>query len=256
MIYEDKGTSLFGGRGYKLENPPHLHNAAEVAWIQKGTAVLQVDGVAYTLSPGDAFMLFPNQIHAYRSVGPETYLLYVIPVQMLAPFKDVFAEYVPENPVLRADAQMAFCFAQLEQELLKKSPYGENMQGAYALLLAGYMLRNLRLQKRQPAAGLVQRVTAFCLANLHRPLSLSILSEELHISKSHLSHLFVERMGISFTKYIHRLRVNEACARLKTTEEKIIDIAFAAGFSDVRTFNRVFLRYTGLSPGQYRKLNK
>lgn len=56
-----------------------------------------------------------------------------------------------------------------------------------------------------------------------------------------------------FRQYINRLRVNAAERLLRETDRSITDIAAAAGFSGIRTFNRAFHLNTGMSPRTYAK---
>ena len=60
-------------------------------------------------------------------------------------------------------------------------------------------------------------------------------------------------MKISICEYIHSLRVEDAKVLLMQTNQSVTDIAEELGFGSIRTFNRVFLEKTGMSPREYRK---
>ncbi|MNU10795.1 HTH-type transcriptional activator RhaR [compost metagenome] len=51
---------------------------------------------------------------------------------------------------------------------------------------------------------------------------------------------------------MHKLRIERCCARLADSGDRIADIAAEAGFQDVKFFNRLFKRKTGMTPRQYR----
>ena len=78
------------------------------------------------------------------------------------------------------------------------------------------------------------------------------ISEALHLNKYYISHMFKERMNIGFTDFINSLRTEHACELLKK-DVSITDVAFSSGFSSIRTFNRVFLENTGMTPRDYIK---
>ena len=59
-----------------------------------------------------------------------------------------------------------------------------------------------------------------------------------------------------FRQYINRLRVNAAEQLLREGGCSITDIAAAAGFSGIRTFNRAFHLNTGMSPRAYAKMQR
>ena len=98
----------------------------------------------------------------------------------------------------------------------------------------------------------VRDVLVYCLENYKSPISLDILSQELHLSKFYLSHIFTDRLKISFTDFINGLRLESACRRLDKGME-ITDAAFEAGFNSLRSFNRNFKRNMGITPSEYVK---
>ena len=58
--------------------------------------------------------------------------------------------------------------------------------------------------------------------------------------------------GSTFKEYLSMVRVEESKRLLANTDYSLIDIAVATGFQDQSYFSKVFKRYTGLTPGQYR----
>jgi len=83
-------------------------------------------------------------------------------------------------------------------------------------------------------------------------LSLEVVSEHLNISISYLSMLFSKMKGISFNKYLIRVRMEKAKELLKFTNEKIINIAGMCGYKEVYYFSHSFKKYTSVSPKEFR----
>lgn len=87
-------------------------------------------------------------------------------------------------------------------------------------------------------------------------ISLNSIADDLNINHTLVSRAINQSMGVSFSKYINQLRIEEAQARLKdptTSHLKIAAIAFDCGFNAISTFNTAFKEYTGVTPKQYRK---
>ena len=99
----------------------------------------------------------------------------------------------------------------------------------------------------------LRTVVDFCSKNYNTALSLLTLEKELHISKYYISHLFSDRLGISFSDYINSIRVSHACRCLMQTDMSVTEIADFVGFNTSRTFNRAFIRHMGMPPSEYRK---
>ena len=86
-------------------------------------------------------------------------------------------------------------------------------------------------------------------------LSLQSLAEKLEITHYHLSQLINESLHKSFFDLINGYRVEEAKKRLENFKEDqtILAIGFEVGFNSKSAFNRVFKKYTNMTPSQYRK---
>jgi len=83
-------------------------------------------------------------------------------------------------------------------------------------------------------------------------LSLEVVSEHLNISISYLSMLFSKMKGITFNKYLIKVRMEKAKELLKFTGEKIVNIAGMCGYKEVYYFSHSFKKYTSVSPKEFR----
>jgi len=83
-------------------------------------------------------------------------------------------------------------------------------------------------------------------------LSLTKVVKAVNMNANHLSENFKQVTGINFVEYVARTRFNSACELLRNRNLRISEIAFAAGFQSLSQFNRVFKKFLGKSPTQYR----
>ena len=83
-------------------------------------------------------------------------------------------------------------------------------------------------------------------------LSVEALCSHIHLSPTYFSTLFKREVGMSFTAYVTKVRMEEAARLLRETDEKTYRIAEATGFSDPNYFSYVFKRHFGLSPSKFR----
>jgi len=86
-------------------------------------------------------------------------------------------------------------------------------------------------------------------------LSLEHIALKYSISTSYLSRSFKEKTGLNFSQYISRCRMDEVIRLLLSTNAPLKDIIERVGYLDTPNFIRKFKKETGLTPGQYRKLN-
>ena len=103
-----------------------------------------------------------------------------------------------------------------------------------------------------PQAPLSTRIHEFMTANLHKGVTLKLLSQFLGYSEKYCSDLFHGTMGESFSAHLKRRRLETASLLLQTTEKGVAEIATAIGFCDQFAFSHFFKRATGQSPIQFR----
>jgi AraC-like DNA-binding protein len=109
------------------------------------------------------------------------------------------------------------------------------------------------------ADEIAKKVTYLCeLEKIYRDPGLSVhsLSERLDIPAYQLSWILNERMNQTFSVLVNTYRTNEVKKRLASTEdsdETILNIALEAGFNTKTSFNRVFKKFTGMTPSQFRE---
>lgn len=92
--------------------------------------------------------------------------------------------------------------------------------------------------------------------HLDPDLTLTRLAEELEMPEKILSFVLNEGVGSSYRDYINGLRVDEAKSQLadpSRADRSVLAIATDSGFSSKATFNRIFKRFTGCTPTEYRR---
>lgn len=88
---------------------------------------------------------------------------------------------------------------------------------------------------------------------LDEDLSLSKLSDAFQLSESSISRRIKQITDSNFLDYVNRKRVEYACQLLSETEMSVNDISRASGYENDITFRRLFKKYMGITPGDYRR---
>ena len=92
----------------------------------------------------------------------------------------------------------------------------------------------------------------FIEAHVSEELSLGKVARATNTSPNYFSEKFKEATGVNFVKYVARARFEKASALLPDSDLRISEIAFATGFQSLSQFNRVFRKFSGKSPTEYR----
>jgi YesN/AraC family two-component response regulator len=83
-------------------------------------------------------------------------------------------------------------------------------------------------------------------------MSLAWLAREVGMSRCGLSHRFTKVTGLPFRAYLLGVRMERAKEYLAAGQVSITEVAQAVGFGDLPRFDKLFKRYTGLTPSAYR----
>ncbi len=94
------------------------------------------------------------------------------------------------------------------------------------------------------------------LNEFHSSITLSELCKHFGRSKSHISHMFKNRSGISLSEYCNDLKLKDARRLLTSTDIPVTQIALDVGFNDASYFIHLFNKKFGISPLKYRKREK
>ena len=86
--------------------------------------------------------------------------------------------------------------------------------------------------------------------------SQTALADALEMSPQYLSRVFKEEAGCNMLEYVNRLRIDQAKQFLSGTDMGEAAIANKVGYTNDKTLIRVFKKYEGITPGQYRTLYK
>jgi two-component system, response regulator YesN len=101
----------------------------------------------------------------------------------------------------------------------------------------------------------IQRAISLIQQRYWDRLSLSVLARQIGMSKSRLSHRFRDVLGVTFRDYLLRVRLERAKVLLSEGHATITEVAYDVGFADLARFDKVFKRYTGSTPSDFRASN-
>ena len=99
----------------------------------------------------------------------------------------------------------------------------------------------------------LRRIEDYVRENLTQSICLAELSGVVGLSKRHFLRAFQESVGAPPYSYVLSRRIDEAKRRLSQTNDSIVDVAIATGFSHAQHFSTSFKKATGLTPSGFRQ---
>ena len=98
----------------------------------------------------------------------------------------------------------------------------------------------------------VAKAKEYFARRLDEPFLIEEAIRHIGFSRSRFYEMFKGETGLTPNDYVQRLRIGRACEALTASRETITSIACAMGFSDSQYFARVFRKYMGETPSDYR----
>ena len=251
---ENRKYGFTAQRIRRLLPEPHIHSHLELIYLKNGSAKAVLDNKEYDIGEGDCFLVFPNQIHFYHAQGPLEGYMMIFSLELFEEFKELFLKKTTTVPVLH-EADLPEEMVSLLEWIYEKRnsglQYDEYTAKGFLLVILGQLLSKMTFVENPTEQDAIKRILNFCLKHYTEPMSLELMAKELYLNKHYISNVFKERMNVNYKDFVNRLRVEHAC-RMLEKGVSVTESAYASGFSSMRTFNRVFLKYMAMSPREYK----
>lgn len=139
------------------------------------------------------------------------------------------------------------------EELAGIKERGE-MLGWFKHRIVRAMVREMISRQDYHLKQIVEKVILYLQEHYMMGLSLESCADQFGTSPYTLSRAFKQIMGVNFIDYLTNIRIDNAKVLLLEPDLKINEVAERVGYQH-SYFNRIFKRYTGITPSQYRELN-
>ncbi len=99
----------------------------------------------------------------------------------------------------------------------------------------------------------IRDIILFVEQNCAEKISLHMLAERFHVNESYLSRMFKKQTGKNLIYFINEMKMSKARELLCDPNIMVKEAAYAVGFEDPFYFNKLFKRFYGTSPTEYRR---
>lgn len=117
-------------------------------------------------------------------------------------------------------------------------------------------LMNLVRSKKEKKDHITSFVFDYLEQHYAHDITLDMMADKLNITRSYLSTYFKEKTGTYFVDYVNLIRVSRAKELLSCSDVKIQDAAARVGYQNINSFNRMFKKFTGVTPSEFRKVEQ
>ena len=98
----------------------------------------------------------------------------------------------------------------------------------------------------------INLVVQYILEKFETDISIDDLSKMVPLSRRNLEVKFKKEIGVSIYQFILKIRINHFANLLLTTQRSLFDLALESGFNDCKNISRIFKKFKGCTPIEYR----
>lgn len=250
------------GMGHLQEPIRRPHGYPQYQWIQVRTGRLRLAAgdSEQTARPGDGLFLRPDEPHAYRAEGRGE--AWVDWMGFDGPGVEGALAGGPLGPSgvyrLAGTSGVDRVFQRTWSAASEPTVTGPALSACVYDLVMALTDAAAGLGRVSAATGL-GRLEPVLAALAHRPAhpwDIEALAAILGVTPQHLGRLFRRFLGRSPLDYLARLRLNRALQLLVDRPDlRVHEVGAAVGYPDPNYFIRLFRRYEGRTPGQFRDLH-
>lgn len=121
-----------------------------------------------------------------------------------------------------------------------------------AQLLTGAAPNEMPAEPMSPEMARLQPGLQYVAQHYHERISAASAARACGLSRYDFSRKFRAAFGMTFREYQLRARINEARRLLVAGNISVTGVAYSVGFNDGSHFARMFRRFTGVLPSDYR----
>lgn len=128
-----------------------------------------------------------------------------------------------------------------------------NFMGSYYKKIT-YLLNFLKKFYIETSDELIKNICEYILNNSNSDLKLKVIAEKFYINNTYLSNTFAIKTGIHFNDYTTKVKMARARFLLINTKLKTYEVCYQIGYHDINYFSKLFKKYYGKNPSEYRNI--
>ena len=236
---------------------PGIRDHYLIHYIISGSGSYIVNGNTYTLSAGDAFLVYPNTEVTY--IASHKFPWEYAWVGFTGSDASIIlkaTDFSPSSPVIHKNPlgesihrQILHIYDARGNEL----EHAVEMTGRLYTMLSLFMQTASHEKEPDTANSYVQKGIEYITANYSYAVTVEDIADYVGLSRSHLFRSFQNVLHISPKEYLTVFRMKQACYLLEHSNLSITAIANSIGFDNSLYFSKIFHKQKQMSPRDYRK---
>lgn len=244
----------------------HWHSSLEIIYIITGTLIVNVNGITYNLGARDIIVVNSSEIHSTLCKNGNTAFMLQIPYQFCEKYiEDISIIKFNCNSVVFKEDEVSL--NQLRNTLFEFFSTYKTKELGYQLKINslifnllfilvnrfGVKCENLHTNKSDKYLKRLTLITEYVKKHYDEHLTLEFVAQKFYLNPEYFSRFFRRYMGTTFIKYLNNIRLEQVYMELVNTDRNIDEIITKNGFTNYKTFIKLFKQEYGCSPDKKRR---
>ena len=252
LVLKGGAESFSWARHTGVECVRHLHPHLEIIIVTEGVLHMRVRGCDYVINSGHGIFVFAFEPHEFHSPKHNKCTVLMFSRELAMNFYELLRSKTVASHIFAVSDQSQA----LLKRILPKDGYEVGYFEAQALLapICLDILQGCEFTDGNCAPeGYAERAFEYINAHYADNISLESVAHAIGVHPVTLSKIFAKNMGVGFNSCVQNLRCINASTMIKSQSATLTEIAMACGFGSVRSFNRSFKSFFGITPSEYRE---
>ena len=239
---------------YNHSYGPEIRRHFLLVYVKEGQATLLSHKDKPRLSAGDLFVMFPNE-EIHYVVDEDTPWT----ISWVGLYGDLVSDFLssagitPETPI-KSVKNIKHAISSIFEGIYQLS-FSIKQFDKLSVISLLYQFFSVLLSDNAAKSSIdyVEEAARLIDYNYNKNITVESIADRLFINKSYLCRVFKAKKGITPKEYLITKRLDRASYLLKNSSVSVNTVAASVGIDDPLYFSRIFKKYTGLSPSQYRQ---
>ena len=249
----------------------HKNSFFEMVFVLEGSGIQMINDHKLPYSNNKLFLIFPEDIHGFEVSSTTSFFfirfndsyLKTQPKEWIQKLELIFNNHnhlpgcilknVPDKALIRALVEALIRendnLQFQQQEVIKQ------LINTIIIIASRNILLNPPTVSDKSKTGLSVELLSYIHQNIYDPNQLKSerIAKEFNVSPTYISEFFKNHIGQSLQDYIMTYKIKLIETKLRYTDMQINEIVYELGFSDSSHLNRLFKKYKGISPTEFKK---